>query len=157
MPRKGSLFPTDYTLFDRNRMGCVLRAACTQHPFQRTIPDSSSFRFDSEFPIYPTDSASFRFPEFPVRFMSLRYSAYDSRILPAPSLRLLCHYPFPALHLRFASAFPCAFLISAYSGFPHFPYLAFPDFPYSTVYLVYKPVAKYLVDRLNINMDKPSC
>ena len=97
------------------------------------------------------------FPMFPVRFTSLRYSAYDSRILPAPSLRLLCHYPFPALHLRFASAFPCAFLISAYSGFPHFPYLAFPDFPYSTVYLVYKPVAKYPVDRLNINMDKPSC
>ncbi|KAL1700051.1 hypothetical protein EV121DRAFT_283643 [Schizophyllum commune] len=41
-------------------------SACTQHPFQRTIPDSSSFRFVSEFPIYPTDSASFRFPEFPV-------------------------------------------------------------------------------------------
>ena len=119
----------------------VLRAARTQHSFQRTIPDSSSFRFVSEFPIYPTDSASFRFSEFPVRFMSLRYSAYDSRFLPAPSLRLLCHYPFPALHLRFASAFPCAFLISAYSGFPHFPYLAFPDFPYSTVYLVYKAVA----------------
>ena len=36
------------------------------------------------------------FPMFPVRFTSLRYSAYDSRILPAPSLRLLCHYPFPA-------------------------------------------------------------
>ena len=135
----------------------VLRATCTQHPFQRTIPDPSSFRFVSEFPIYPTDSATFRFSEFPVRFTSLRYSAYDSRILPAPSLRLLCHYPFPALHLRFASAFPCAFLISAYSGFPHFPYLAFPDFPYSTVYLVYKAVAKYPVDRLNINMDKPSC
>ncbi|KAL1749678.1 hypothetical protein FB107DRAFT_252657, partial [Schizophyllum commune] len=32
---------------------------------KRTIPDSSSFRFVSEFPIYPTDSASFRFPEFP--------------------------------------------------------------------------------------------
>ena len=119
----------------------LLRAARMQHPFQRTIPDSSSFRFDSEFPIYPTDSASFRVSEFPVRFTSLRYSAYDSRFLPA--LRYDSYVTIPFLPCTYGSLprFHVLSLVSAYSGFPHFPYLVFPDFPYSTVYLVYKAVA----------------
>ena len=81
----------------------VLRATCTQHPFQRTIPDPSSFRFVSEFPIYPTDSASFRvsyvsgalhvFTIFRLRF------PHPSRsfVTTLMSLSLSC----PALTVRF--------------------------------------------------------
>ena len=83
----------------------------------------------SAFPSFQCASSSYDIPlTIPASFPLLRYDSYVT-------------IPFLPRTYGSLPRFHVLSLVSAYSGFPHFPYLVFPDFPYSTVYLVYKAVA----------------